>query len=64
VTFLVPAFGVAWGTLFLGEPLSPGTFLGAALIVASVCLVLDVRVPWRPPRLAAEAVAEAFLGDA
>jgi drug/metabolite transporter (DMT)-like permease len=48
VTFLVPVFGLAWGTLFLGERLSSGTFLGAALILISVVLVLGVRFPRLP----------------
>lgn len=40
VTFLVPFFGVLWGALFLGEPLNAGVFLGLAIIVFSVWLVL------------------------
>ena len=58
VTFLVPVFGVAWGTLFLDEPVAPGTFLGAAIILVSVGLVLDLRAPWRLPRLPARVVTE------
>jgi drug/metabolite transporter (DMT)-like permease len=34
VTFLIPAFGVLWGYLFLGEPLAANTLSGCALILA------------------------------
>lgn len=51
MTFLVPAFGVAWGALFLAEPLAPGTLLAAALVLVSVGLVLDMRGPWPPWRI-------------
>ncbi len=44
VTFLVPVFGVTWGALFLGEPLAPGTFAGAALVFVSLGLIFDVRL--------------------
>jgi len=33
VTFLIPAFGVLWGYLFLGEPLAANTLSGCALIL-------------------------------
>ena len=36
VTYLVPAFGVAWGWLFLGEPLTPSMALGGALILGGM----------------------------
>lgn len=39
VTYLAPAFGMLWGSLFLQEPLGLGTFAGFALILASVALV-------------------------
>jgi len=38
VTYLAPAFGVLWGAIFLGEPLSRGTLLGLALILGGVAL--------------------------
>ena len=50
VTFLVPAFGVAWGAIFLGEPLVMGTLAGALLVLVSVGLVLDVGRPRAPGR--------------
>ena len=44
VTFLAPAFGIAWGALILGEPVGPSLLVGGALIVASIALVTGVRV--------------------
>jgi len=46
VTFLVPAFGVLFGALFLDERLGPGALLGFALILASLLLVTGL-VPAR-----------------
>lgn len=40
VTFLVPVFGVLWGFLFLGEPLTPGMAGGGALVIAGTALAL------------------------
>ena len=37
--FLVPMFGVIWGTIFLGEKLSPGIYLGGALVLLAAALV-------------------------
>ncbi|MBA9007221.1 DMT family transporter [Thermomonospora cellulosilytica] len=45
VTFLVPLFGLLWGTVFLGEPLSWSTPFGMALVLAAVFLVTDRRPP-------------------
>jgi drug/metabolite transporter (DMT)-like permease len=39
VTFMVPAFGILWGSLLLGEPLSASTFIGFGMIVGSVLLI-------------------------
>ncbi|TAK44666.1 MAG: DMT family transporter [Betaproteobacteria bacterium] len=39
VTFLIPAFGLLWGGLFLGEALPAGALAGAVLIVAGTALV-------------------------
>ena len=64
VTFLVPAFGVVWGSLFLAEPLAPGTLLGAALVVVSVVIVLDIALPVGPPRFLAGLTARLQRGDA
>jgi drug/metabolite transporter (DMT)-like permease len=38
-TFLIPVFGVTWGHLFLGEALSPGIFVGGALVLLATALV-------------------------
>ncbi|MDP9457857.1 MAG: DMT family transporter [Actinomycetota bacterium] len=44
VTFLVPVFGVLFGVLLLGEPFGLGTLLGMGIILASVALVVGVRL--------------------
>ncbi len=43
VTFLMPAFGMLWGHLFLGEDVTMGMLLGCALIVGGTILVLNPR---------------------
>jgi drug/metabolite transporter (DMT)-like permease len=40
VTFLIPVFGVLWGVLFLGEPLSLFMLAGGALVVGATWLVV------------------------
>ncbi len=40
--FLIPIFGVTWGHIFLGEPLSAGMALGAALVLAATALITGV----------------------
>lgn len=40
VTYLIPVFGVVWGAVFLGEPLSVSMVGGAALVIAGTALVL------------------------
>jgi drug/metabolite transporter (DMT)-like permease len=48
VTLLVPVFGMFWGVLFLGEPLTPGRIAGCAIILAGCALILGlVRLPAR-----------------
>jgi drug/metabolite transporter (DMT)-like permease len=42
----VPLFGVAWGHVFLGEPLSPGTYAGGSLVLLASALVSGFN-PWR-----------------
>ncbi|WP_345062473.1 DMT family transporter [Acidovorax lacteus] len=37
--FMIPLFGVAWGHLFLNEPLGPGMFWGGALVLLATGLV-------------------------
>ena len=48
VTLLVPIFGMIWGVLLLGEPVSPGRIAGCAIILAGCSLILGlVRNPLR-----------------
>lgn len=49
VTFLVPAFGVLFGALFLDEHLGAGSLAGVALILASLLLVTGL-LPTRSKR--------------
>jgi drug/metabolite transporter (DMT)-like permease len=39
VTFLIPAFGILWGVLFLGEDFGPATVLGATIVLVGTALV-------------------------
>jgi drug/metabolite transporter (DMT)-like permease len=43
VSLLVPAFGLLWGALFLGEAITLATIAGGALIVAGTALVMRGR---------------------
>ncbi len=48
VTLLVPIFGMVWGILFLGEPLTPGRVAGCLIILAGCSLILGLlRFPVR-----------------
>jgi drug/metabolite transporter (DMT)-like permease len=48
VTLLVPVFGMVWGVLFLGEPLTPGRIAGCAIILSGCALILGLfRMPAR-----------------
>lgn len=50
VTLLIPVFGILWGVLLLGEPLSPGRLTGCAIVLAGCALALGLlRLPFRPP---------------
>jgi drug/metabolite transporter (DMT)-like permease len=44
VTFIVPAFGILWGALVLGEPVGPELLAGAGMILVSLVLVLGLPV--------------------
>jgi len=44
VTFIVPAFAIAWGAIVLGEPIGPNLVAGSVLILVSLLLVLGIRV--------------------
>ena len=47
VTLLVPIFGMLWGVLFLGEPLTAGRVSGCAIILAGCSLILGlVKTSW------------------
>jgi drug/metabolite transporter (DMT)-like permease len=45
VTFIVPAFGMAWGALLLAEPVGASLLIGFGLVIVSVVLVLGLPVP-------------------
>jgi drug/metabolite transporter (DMT)-like permease len=45
VTTLVPFFGVLWGVLFLGEPVTPGTFVGLVIVLLGIALTTGARLP-------------------
>lgn len=46
VTLLVPVFGMLWGVLLLGEPLTPGRLAGGAIILSGCSLILGLlRLP-------------------
>ena len=48
VTLLIPVFGMLWGVLFLGEPLTAGRIAGCAIILGGCSLILGlVRLPAR-----------------
>lgn len=48
VTFLMPIFGIIWGSLFLGEKLTIGMTIGCLIIVLGTALVLNVlKLPER-----------------
>lgn len=48
VTFLVPAFAVGWGAVFLGEALTWPMALGCAVILAGTALATGIVKPeWR-----------------
>lgn len=50
VTLLVPVFGMIWGVLLLGEPLTPGRLAGCAIILFGCALILGlVRMPGGRP---------------
>ena len=50
VTLLIPVFGIVWGVVFLGEPLTPGRIAGAATVLLGCALALGLlRIPFRSP---------------
>jgi drug/metabolite transporter (DMT)-like permease len=55
VTFLVPVFGMAWGTAFVGERPTLTTAAGLLIILAGVALVNGVGLPQPNARRGAQA---------
>jgi drug/metabolite transporter (DMT)-like permease len=50
VTLLVPVFGMVWGVLLLGEPITAGRLAGCAIILFGCSLILGlVSLPSRRP---------------
>jgi drug/metabolite transporter (DMT)-like permease len=43
VTFLIPAFGILWGALFLGEPVTATMLGGCALVLVGTGLIPATR---------------------
>jgi drug/metabolite transporter (DMT)-like permease len=50
VTFIIPAFGVAWGALFLGEALTLPMVIGSAVILVGTGLATGVLQRLAAPR--------------
>jgi drug/metabolite transporter (DMT)-like permease len=62
VTFIVPAFAVAWGSILLAEPVTTGLLVGFGLILVSLVLVLGiVPVPRLPIVARLAGMARAIL---
>ena len=48
VTLLIPVFGILWGVLLLGEPITPGRIAGCAIVLVGCALALGLlRLPFR-----------------
>jgi drug/metabolite transporter (DMT)-like permease len=50
VTFLVPAFAILWGRLFLNEGVAPRMALGAVIVLAGTGLTAGIKLPRRDAR--------------
>jgi drug/metabolite transporter (DMT)-like permease len=51
VTLLIPVFGIFWGVLLLGEPLTPGRVAGCAIVLVGCALALGLlRLPFGPAK--------------
>jgi drug/metabolite transporter (DMT)-like permease len=44
VTFVIPAFGMLWGWLFLNEPITLAMMAGFALVLIATMLVMNIRL--------------------
>lgn len=51
VTFVVPAFAMAWGSIALGEPIGTGLIAGFGLVIVSLVLVTGIRLPIGRPAI-------------
>jgi drug/metabolite transporter (DMT)-like permease len=45
VTFVVPAFAIAWGAIVLAEPIGSSLLVGFGLVLVSLVLVAGIRLP-------------------
>jgi drug/metabolite transporter (DMT)-like permease len=50
VTFLIPAFAMLWGWMFLGEPVTGRMAVGTVIVLAGTGLTSGVTPPWRRRR--------------
>ncbi|MEN3363675.1 MAG: hypothetical protein V7606_949 [Burkholderiales bacterium] len=55
VSFLIPLFSMAWGYIFLGEPVGTSTLLGAVVVLAAMGMVLWSSPPEPKDPIPAEA---------
>jgi len=63
VTFLIPAFGMLWGSLFLGETISASMLAGAATILVGTALTTGLIAPGRRAAAAAAAPSAPAAGE-
>jgi drug/metabolite transporter (DMT)-like permease len=59
VTYLIPAFGVLWGHLFLHEPITTSMVVGCAVILLGTTLATGILSNWRR-RAGTAALARAY----
>lgn len=52
VTFLIPVFGILWGSLFLGEVLTVGMIAGSFIVMVGTALVTGFKLAALLPRRA------------
>jgi drug/metabolite transporter (DMT)-like permease len=48
VTFLIPVFGILWGALLLGEPVTLGLLAGCGMVLAGTALATGFIGGGRP----------------
>ncbi|MGH8701502.1 MAG: EamA family transporter, partial [Burkholderiales bacterium] len=54
VTFLIPAFGILWGAVFLGETITGTMAAGCGLVLLGTALILWQRTDGRASRSPAQ----------